>query len=267
MEMSERLFTGASEASQPAPVELTFSICTITNDYSQYQAMLESFEHVGFNQGNCEFLYIDNVHSNKHDCYEGLNLLIQRSVGKYILMCHQDIRLLSDSFKVLTDRLNELDSIDPQWAVAGNAGKTIDGDYRIRISDLHGIDQSKGPLPAQVVSLDENFIVMKRSALLAFSTDLQGFHLYGTDICIQAEVRGRSVYVIDFHLEHLSAGTVGEDFFACADALEWKYLRAFKRRWVNTPSTRVVVGAQRWELYLRAVKRARKRRKILARSE
>jgi hypothetical protein len=259
-------FANAREASQPQPDSLSFSVCTMVNDHAQYQDMLCSFEQAGFHQSTSEFIYIDNSIANVLDCYQGLNQLIKQSVGKYIVLCHQDIRLLSDDYDVLITRLNELEKHDSDWALAGNAGKTQSGEYKIRITDRHGAEQIRGPLPAKVVSLDENFIVLKRSAALGFSTDLTGYHLYGTDICLQANVRGRQAYVIDFHLEHLGEGSVRADFFVCADALESKYQRVFKRKFIKIPSTRLVVGAQSWELWLRALLRLRKRRKILAKS-
>ncbi|MFK7855887.1 MAG: hypothetical protein AB8B79_17320 [Granulosicoccus sp.] len=257
----------AREASAITDELITFSVCSIVNDLDQYQQMLESFEQAGFAQDNCEFLYVDNTNANSLDCYEGLNRLINQSQGKYIVLCHQDIRMLRDDKATLLARLNELEQHDSAWAVVGNAGKTHSGDYKIRISDRHGKDQNRGPFPAQVISLDENFMILKRSALLGFSADLTGYHLYGTDICIQANVRGRQAYVIDFHLEHLGAGSVREDFFYCADALESKYKKVFARRLIKTPSTRVVVGAQQWELWLRALLRIRKRRSILSKSK
>lgn len=261
------MLANAREASAISAESITFSVCSIVNDLDQYRRMLESFEQAGFVQDNSEFLYVDNTNANSLDCYAGLNRLINQSVGRYIVLCHQDIRMLNDDKSTLLSRLNELEQRDSAWAVVGNAGKTHSGDYKIRISDRHGKDQNRGPFPAKVVSLDENFMVLKRSALLGLSTDLTGYHLYGTDICIQANVRGRQAYVIDFHLEHLGAGTVREDFFSCADALEYKYKNVFARRLVKTPSTRVVVGAQRWELWLRALLRIRKRRSILAKSK
>jgi hypothetical protein len=90
------------------------------------------------------------------------------------------------------------------------------------------------------------------------STDLGGYHLYGTDICLLARLRGLNAYAIDFHLEHLGAGNIKEDFFICADEFERKYQRQFKRRLLKTLSTRLMVGAMRWELGLRAWRRRRR---------
>ena len=56
-----------------------------------------------------------------------------------------------------------------------------------------------GELPAKVHTLDENFIVVRRAANLSLSHDLDGFHLYGTDLCLIADVLGGNRYVIDFH--------------------------------------------------------------------
>ncbi len=65
-----------------------------------------------------------------------------------------------------------------------------------------GRTSSKEKLPIRVGSLDENFIVVKRQANLALSHDMSGFHLYGTDLCIIADILGRTSYVVDFHLCH-----------------------------------------------------------------
>lgn len=109
----------------------------------------------------------------------------------------------------------------------------------MRITDPHGANQKLGELPAKVESLDENFILLKSSALLGFSVDLSGFHLYGADICLNASARGLSAYVIDFHLRHLSGGNIDESFMRQADAFEQKYRNFFKPRWLKTTCTAI----------------------------
>jgi hypothetical protein len=88
-----------------------------------------------------------------------------------------------------------------------------------------------------VQALDENFMIVRRSANLALSHDLQGFHLYGTDMCLIADVLGRSLYVIDFHLRHKSGGVLDKSFFEIRERLIRKYRVAFRSRWVTTPCT------------------------------
>lgn len=194
-------------------------------------------------EADCEYLYIDNSERNEADAYHGLNALLNAARGSHVILCHQDIRLLTDDRTMLERRLAELEAIDPSWALAGNAGGVSPGVLAIRITDPHGADQNTGNLPQRVVSLDENFIVVKHSARIGFSSDLEGFHLYGADICLNAEISGHSAYVIDFHLAHLSAGRKSAAFQICEDAFREKWCRALSPRWIQTTCTLVHLNA------------------------
>jgi hypothetical protein len=135
----------------------------------------------------------------------------------------------------LDRRLAELEKHDRSWAVAANAGGVAPGRLALRITDPHGKNQKQGPFPARVSSVDENFIVVKRESRVGFSRDLDGFHLYGADICLAADVMGYNAYVIDFHLEHLSPGNSKTAAFAEGlAAFERKWSRAFRPRWLQT---------------------------------
>ncbi len=249
----------AREGSGRQANEVNFSICTIANDLAQYEDMLASFHDNGFTRENSEFLYIDNSRGNRFDCYEGLNHLMAQCRGTFLILCHQDIRLLQDGAEKLLLRLSQLEELDSLWAVAGNAGKDARGKLKICITDMHGKARQRGNLPERVVSLDENFLVVKRDALLGFSDDLSGFHIYGTDLCVQADVRGRSAYVIDFHLEHLGRGGLSPAFFKCVDAFEVKYASAFKKRRIRTTCTKLVAGVTKAGLIWQRMRRERKK--------
>ena len=132
--------------------------------------------------------------------------------GRFVILCHQDVRLLGEGRVALDARLADLDARDPTWAVAGNAGGIRPGALALRISDPHGADQRRGLLPCRVASLDENFLIVRREARIGFSRDLSGFHFYGADVCLAADVMGHSCYVVDFHLQHLSPGRKGAEF-------------------------------------------------------
>ena len=116
----------------------------------------------------------------------------------------------------------------------GNAGGVSPGSLALRITDPHGADQHVGQLPARVMSLDENFIVVRRDARVGFSVDLSGFHFYGADICLNADVMGHSAYVVDFHLLHLSAGTKNLAFDDMEARFRAKWSRALAPRWMQT---------------------------------
>jgi hypothetical protein len=210
-----------------------FSVCSLVTDAAEYRRMVESFLAHGFGTERTEYLFGDNRAANRFDGYAGLGALIAAASGVYVICCHQDIEVVDDDADRLLAALRQLGETAPDWGVAGNAGVGPDG-WATRISDPHGPDQRKGDLPARVASLDENFLVIRRAALLAPSRDLRGYHHYGTDLCLQAALRGWSAHVVDFHLRHHSRGRLDARYFDSAEALEAKYRRAFAARRVPT---------------------------------
>ena len=72
------------------------------------------------------------------------------------------------------------------------------------------------------------------------SRDLHGFHLYGADLCLIADILGYSAYVVDFHLRHKSVGNKGSTFEVVRAELIEKYRRALRYRVIGTPSTIVI---------------------------
>ena len=228
---------------------LQYSICTLVTQNDEYAEMVASFQNSGFDS-DCEFLYIDNSKYNEFDAFEAYNLFLKQARGDFIVLCHQDVLLLKDDREALTARLRELETVAPDWAVASNAGGTGFGRRLARISDPHGQDQRRGPFPCRVTAVDENFIVVRGIAQLSLSRDLNGFHLYGADLCIIADVLGWTAWVIDFHLRHKSGGTVGDALHRSRAALVAKYRRAFRTRWITTPCTQFLLSGAKLPLVL-----------------
>jgi hypothetical protein len=214
-----------------------YSICTLVTRVAQYREMVESFHNKGFSEPDCEFLFLDNSERNTYDAFAGYNLFLRRARGELIILCHQDVVLIDDGRTKLDEVIADLERRDRNWGVCGNSGGMSVGRLAIRISDPHGADQRTVSLPARVRSLDENFMVVRAEANLALSHDLAGFHLYGTDLCIVADILGLNCYVIDFHLAHLSAGVKDASFAQVRSALIRKYARGFRSRWLATPNT------------------------------
>ncbi|MEM7238670.1 MAG: acyl esterase [Pseudomonadota bacterium] len=252
-------FEGAQDACGPVPAVPRFSICTLVTSTQDYARMRGSFTAGGFTAPEAEYLYIDNRTVNRMDAYTGLGQMLARARGTYVLLCHQDISLIEDDAAALTARLAELDRQAPDWALAGNAGGIALGQNARRISDPYAEDQHQGALPAQVQTLDENFIVVRRAAMLAPSRDIAGFHLYGTDLCTQARLRGWSSWVIDFHLRHHSEGRLGPAYFDTLTALELKYAGALAPRIAPTTCLPAVLGRPGLRGWLLRLERARKR--------
>ena len=238
----------ATPVSSTKTFPYAFSICTLVTEKAQYERMLNSFEQAGFTQADCEFLFVDNSEGNQWDAYQGINRLLNAAQGHYILCCHQDILLDFDQRPTLEQALTTLEQRDPLWAVVGNAGGTTHLGQRlnIRITDPHGQNRHTGQLPARVLSLDENFLLLKNTANLGLSHDLHGFHHYGTDLCLQAAHRGLHCYVINFHLRHLSAGSRDHAFYASKKIFIKRYQQRFRARWLRLPCTPLFISGSPW---------------------
>ncbi|HTD99401.1 MAG TPA: hypothetical protein VK668_08935 [Mucilaginibacter sp.] len=215
-----------------------YAICTLVSNFDEYGRMLDSFAEAGFTTNDCEYRYVDNTNGNTFDAYEGINLFLQNADAEYVLICHQDILLQFDKRADLDQRIAELDAIDKTWAVLGNAG--TNNPYLLSMKMTHAdlVTHKVGVLPSKVNSLDENFILVKKSANIALSRDLAGFHLYGTDICLVAACLGYSAYAIEFSLVHLSMGRLDDSFFSLAKKLQKKYSFFFNNRYIKTTVTR-----------------------------
>lgn len=214
--------------------EVLYTIATMVSDLGHLEALHRSLRAGGFEGADCEYMHIDNSNGDQICAYSGLNTMLNEAQGRYVILCHQDIRILTDTRHDLDIRLAELEERDPAWALAGNAGGVAAGRLSMRITDPHGANQRVGIFPQRVMSLDENLIIVRKDARVGFSNDLSGFHFYGADICLNADIQGWNAYVIDFHVAHLSAGKKDALFDEMELAFRAKWSRALAPRWMQT---------------------------------
>lgn len=215
---------------------LTFSVCSLVRDQGKYDRLLASFGRLGFTPENSEFLAADNREENRFDGYTWHKALLPLARGRFVVFCHDDIELIDAGYADLLACLDDLDRRDPDWLLAGVAG----GAWRpashdktqisLHISDPFGTNRRKGVVPGRVETLDECFILMRRARPVISSHDLSGFHFYGPDLCLQAELLGGSSHVIDFHLRHFGSGQRGPSFRAARRAFAAKYRPIFPGR-------------------------------------
>ncbi len=184
---------------------LDFSICTIVNDMEEYEVMKNTFVEKGFTD-SCEYIIADNCNGNQFDAYQAISHFLKIAKGEYLIVVHQDVRLIDDRSK-LNFCLTDLQEKDSNWAICGNA--SVIGYYEpiLHITHETHADFAEG-LPKKVKSLDENLLIIKASSNITISANLRGFHLYGTDLCILANMLGYNSYVIEFMVLHLSKGNV-----------------------------------------------------------
>ncbi|MEO5985370.1 MAG: hypothetical protein ABIP80_07675 [Ferruginibacter sp.] len=214
--------------------EKQFSICTIVNNPEEYLMMQESFLSKGFKE-NTQYLVANNTGKNKFDAYSATRRFLQETIGRYIIIVHQDVRCIDDAER-LTDTLDKLQVKDPLWAICGNAGANGYKNFIINMNDNGKVKTHPG-LPLKVTSLDENLLIIKSDAQITCSADLKGFHFYGTDLCIIADFLGYTCYVINFMVNHLSSGNLKQmnDY---APAFINTYGRKFRERLIQTTCTK-----------------------------
>ena len=144
-----------------AAAEPRYTIATLVSDRAQYDAMRASFRPGGFADGDCEYLFIDNTGARQIDAYRGLNALLNAARAPIVILCHQDVRLLSDGRDALDARLPILDLL-----------------RRIEISLLHEARFLKPPflLPKAAIPSMEAEVAHGRSQLRGRSrgTDVLG---------------------------------------------------------------------------------------------
>jgi hypothetical protein len=225
-----------------APGSRLFRICTVFNRAEEYAEMRASFAGAGFDERIARFTGFDNSDANDHDPFSVLSQVCTETSEKYVILCHQDVRLdQADGASQLISRLEELERVDPSWAVAGNAGVDDTAQIVGRITDPHQ-DLFSAGLPRRVISLDENLLIVRADTRLRCSDGAWGFHLYGTDICLVAQAAGCSCYAIDFHLTHLSGGNASTPEYADA-------LRRLARVWQSRAAVTVACTTTRSWVY------------------
>jgi hypothetical protein len=214
------------------------------NNQELYCAMKASMLAAGFDEERCLYSMYDNSEANHWDPFAVISQVLEEAEtadlhlrpGR-VIFCHQDILLnQGHGFDQLTLVLDELDKTEPDWAIAGNAGMTLGRTMLRHISDPFGSNFDI-KLPQTVFTLDENFLVVRTGAGLRCSQGVNGFHLYGTDLCLHALMRGMSAHIVDFRLTHCSKGNRNEDMYIVQRNLQAAWNARFMGIFVFTPVT------------------------------
>jgi glycosyltransferase involved in cell wall biosynthesis len=155
------------------------------------------------------------------------NNAIDKATNDFVIFVHQDVYLPESWLSDLQIALGFMDQIDPAWGVLGCWGITERGQARgfLYTTDQGVIgDSFKEPVPVQ--TLDEVVLVLRRSSGLRFDMGLQGWHFYGTDICMTAASQGMKSYAISAFCVHNTKDltlALPKSFYQC--------YRHVKRRW------------------------------------
>lgn len=136
-----------------------------------------------------------------------------RNQYDWIGFVHQDVYLPTGFLDIVSSQLDSLIQQENNVAVVGFFGAISKGQSVGRVWCSANNQQFSGNLnaPAQVNILDEYFILMKTDKALSFDINLPGFHLFGTDICKEAQKIGLSCWVIEVPVVHNSRPVVTLD--------------------------------------------------------
>jgi GT2 family glycosyltransferase len=180
------------------------------------------------------------IQRNAPNAATAYNAGMTECTGDVVVFAHQDVFLPAGWAKKLCHYMELLTSRDPHWGVAGLYGVAMAGDsaghvYSLGLRRFVGRPFSK---PIQISTLDEMLLIMQRTSGLRFDEQLPGFHLYGTDICMEAAARGMKNYVVPCFALHNSRG------IKRLPLSFWRSYMYLRRKWwdrlpIATPCTRI----------------------------
>jgi glycosyltransferase involved in cell wall biosynthesis len=129
---------------------------------------------------------------------------LEKAGTDLVVLAHQDVYFPPGWLDSLKNTLELLAIRDPEWGVLGVWGG-IDDDGSPGYMYWTGVNGAAGkPFPGvrEVRSLDEVVLILRKSSGLRFDERLSGYHFYGTDICLEANRRGRKCYIFSGFCVH-----------------------------------------------------------------
>ena len=189
------------------------------------------------------------------------NDAIDRSSNDLIVFCHQDVFLPEGWLLELRRALERMEVLDPSWGVLGCYGETLADNGRGYVySSGRGIMGRPFEDPAEVQTLDEIVLILRKSSGLRFDESLPHFHLYGTDICLRAARRQMKNYAISAFCIHNTNQTLvlPSEFYECHGHIRqvWKDRLPIQTTCIRiTRSCLSLYRRRLTELYLRHIRR------------
>lgn len=171
------------------------------------------------------------------------NAAIDKAKTDILVFVHQDVYLPENWAASLQETLVRLSSTDPNWGVLGIWG--IDRSFQRK---GHLYCNASGGIYGRAFehvyptrTLDEVLIIVRKSSGLRFDDQQPGYHLYATDICLEAESRGMRVYAISAFCFH------NADTYKLLPASFWKNYLFIRRKWKSAlPVVTPCISITKW---------------------
>jgi GT2 family glycosyltransferase len=168
------------------------------------------------------------------------NAGMEKAESDILVFAHQDVYLPVGWVAAVEKAVEVLAKQDPRWAVLGIWGVQRSG---LGVGNLYcaGLMQRLGQtfeMPKEVRSLDEAVLIVRKSAGVRFDENLPSFHMYGTDICQEANRQGMKCYAISAFCIHNTNGY---------NMLPWDYWKCYflmRKKWkqqlpIATPCSKI----------------------------
>jgi hypothetical protein len=218
----------------------TFSVCSLCRNIESVN-FIESQIKATFPYGS-EYLVLDNT-LQYWDCYSAIRHFIAHAEGDYIVIIHDDVSFEGLTSNILYNAISEIVLKNKTASLFGIAGISSNSRKGLgHFHDLNGEQKWGFDKDRLVSSLDECFLVIKAGYGLNVSDELEGYHFYGTDLCINAIRLGLSSYVIDYPILHKSGGTLNEEFFLARDRFQHHLKKVYSNSLIKTTCTFLYSG-------------------------
>jgi hypothetical protein len=155
------------------------------------------------------------------------NKAIEECESEILVFAHQDIYFPEGWWCSVESAIDQLKRTDPEWGVLGVWGVQANGEFagHLYCNGTGRVLGKKSTGPVPVRTLDEVVLIIRRSSGLRFGDDLPGFHMYGPDICLEAQKQKRNCYALSAFCVHNTNqyGMLPWDF--------WKSYLIMRRKW------------------------------------
>ena len=162
------------------------------------------------------------------------NEAIAKAKTDLLVFVHQDMYFPDGWIESVQRAIETLETKDPNWGVLGVWG-TLDDVKRAGYlcwTGNAGMERPPFEGGQEVMSLDEVVLIFRKSSGLKFDEALPGYHMYGTDICLESQRQGRRTYAISAFCIHNTniGGFLPGQFWKCYLFMrrKWKHALPFE---------------------------------------
>jgi hypothetical protein len=224
---------------------MNWSLAVATNDEHLLNTCLLSSPDVG----SASQVIVQRGYRSAALAYNGA---IDAADSDIVVLAHQDVYLPPGWLGAMSRSLEWLEMHEIEWGVLGVCGLNQTGNWVGHVFCTGLMCPIGGPFaePAGARTLDELLLIVRKPSGLRFDEALPGYHLYGTDICLEAAAMGLSNFAIPAFCIHNTNGygMLPRDF--------WNNYLMLRKKWrselpIKTPCTEITgfgLPAIRWSL-------------------